>query len=108
MHPMTPDLAQGGGAALEDAVVLGRHIGKSFVRNGRVLVPKEVAGAIEKYVEERRWPVALLIAGSYISGWVQQAGSGWGFKFLRDVMFYKFLFPKYVRYINYDCGKLDF
>ncbi|KAK9949996.1 hypothetical protein M0R45_005503 [Rubus argutus] len=108
MHPMTPDLAQGGGSALEDAVVLGRHIGKSFVRNGRVLVPKEMAAAIEKYVEERRWPVALLIAGSYISGWVQQAGSGWGLKFLRDVMFYKFLYPKISRYMHYDCGKLDF
>ncbi|XP_024183877.2 monooxygenase 2 [Rosa chinensis] len=108
MHPMTPDLAQGGGSALEDAVILGRHIGKSFVKNGRVLVPKEMAVAIDKYIEERRWHVALLIAGSYISGWVQQAGSGWGKKFLRDVMFYKFLYPKIVRYMHYDCGKLDF
>ncbi|XP_062014399.1 monooxygenase 2-like isoform X1 [Rosa rugosa] len=109
MHPMTPDLAQGGGSALEDAVVLGRHIGKSFVKNGRVLVPKEMVVAIDKYVEERRWHVALLVAGSYISGWVQQAGSaGWGKKFLRDVMFYKFLYPKIVRYMHYDCGKLDF
>ncbi|PRQ49236.1 putative zeaxanthin epoxidase [Rosa chinensis] len=61
MHPMTPDLAQGGGSALEDAVVLGRHIGQSFVQNGRVLVPKEMAVAIDKYVQERRWHVRCFV-----------------------------------------------
>ncbi|BFG35169.1 hypothetical protein CerSpe_214430 [Prunus speciosa] len=107
MHPMTPDLGQGGCSALEDAVVLGRHIGKSFIQNGR-LVPKEMAVTIGKYVEERRWRVALLIAGSYLSGWVQQAGSGWGMKFLRDAIFYRFLYPKIVKFTSYDCGKLNF
>ena len=67
MHPMTPDLAQGGCQALEDAVILGRHIGTSFVQNGRVLVPKEMSEVLGKYVEERRWRVALLIMGSYLS-----------------------------------------
>ncbi|XP_004288321.1 PREDICTED: zeaxanthin epoxidase, chloroplastic-like [Fragaria vesca subsp. vesca] len=108
MHPMTPDLAQGGCSSLEDAVILGRHIGRYFVQNGQVLVAKEISEVLGKYVEERRWRVALLITGSYISGWVQQAGSGWGGKFLRDVIFYKFLYLKMVRYVNYDCGKLEF
>ncbi|XP_062007240.1 monooxygenase 2-like [Rosa rugosa] len=108
MHPMTPDLAQGGCSSLEDAVILGRHIGTSFVKNGQVLVQKEMSEVLGKYVEERRWRVALLITGSYISGWMQQAGSGWGMKFLRDAIFYKFLFPKMVRYVYYDSGKLDF
>ncbi|KAM5587760.1 monooxygenase 2-like [Rosa sericea] len=108
MHPMTPDLAQGGCSALEDAVILGRHIGTSFVQNGHVLVPKEISEVLGKYVEERRWRVTLLITGSYIAGWVQQGGSGWGMKFLRDSIFYKFLFLKMVTYVNYDCGKLDF
>ncbi|KAM5577663.1 hypothetical protein ABKV19_008154 [Rosa sericea] len=108
MHPMTPDLAQGGCSALEDAVILGRHIGTSFVQNGQVLVLKKMSEVLGKYVEERRWRVALLITWSYISGWVQQGGSGWGMKFLRDAIFYKFLFLKMVKYVNYDCGKLDF
>ncbi|KAL6223135.1 hypothetical protein ACLB2K_006525 [Fragaria x ananassa] len=108
MHPMTPDLAQGGCSALEDAVILGRHIGTSFKHNGHVLVPKEMSEVLSKYVEERRWRVALLITGSYIAGWVQQGGSGWGSKFLRDTVYYKFLFMKLVRYVNYDSGKLDF
>ncbi|KAK9949995.1 hypothetical protein M0R45_005502 [Rubus argutus] len=108
MHPMTPDLGQGGCQALEDAVILGRHIGTSFVQNGRVLVPKAMSEVLGKYVEERRWRVALVIMGSYFSGWVQQARSGWGMKFLRDVIFYKFLYHKMVKYVNHDCGKLDF
>ncbi|WCJ31660.1 FAD/NAD(P)-binding oxidoreductase family protein [Euphorbia peplus] len=33
MHPMTPELGQGGCSALEHAVVLSRHIGNSFMRN---------------------------------------------------------------------------
>ncbi|XP_062014264.1 monooxygenase 2-like [Rosa rugosa] len=108
MHPMTPDLAQGGCSALEDAVILGRHIRTSFVQNGQVLVLKNLSEVLGKYVEEKRWHVTLLIMWSYISGWVQQGGSGRGMKFLRDAIFYKFLFLKMVKYVNYDCGKLDF
>ncbi|XP_059644353.1 monooxygenase 2-like [Cornus florida] len=105
LHPMTPDLGQGGCSALEDAVVLGRHIGEVFIRHGR-LVPREAAEAITRYVKERRWRVAGLITGSYLSGWVQQNGSGWWMKFLRDAIFYKFLYPRIVDAITYDCGKL--
>ncbi|KAM2049019.1 hypothetical protein ACFX1T_007484 [Malus domestica] len=67
MQPMTPDLGQGGCKALEDAVVLGRYIGTSFIQNGR-LVPKEMDNdnVIGKCVEERRWHVTLLIAGHHI------------------------------------------
>lgn len=93
--------------ALEDAVVLGRYIGKSFVQNGQI-VPKEMVSAIGKYVEERRWRVALLIAGSYLSGWIQQPGSDGVMKFLRDTIFYGFIFHKLVKLSHYDCGKLDF
>ncbi|KAA8530994.1 hypothetical protein F0562_005716 [Nyssa sinensis] len=85
MHPMTPDLGQGGCSSLEDAVVLGRHIGESFIRYRR-LVPGDAAKAIKSYVKERRWRVAGLITGSYLSGWVQQDGSGWWMKFFRDVI----------------------
>uniref|UniRef100_A0A5B7C625 Putative monooxygenase n=1 Tax=Davidia involucrata TaxID=16924 RepID=A0A5B7C625_DAVIN len=62
MHPMTLDLVQGGSAALEDAVVLGRHIGESFIQNGRLVSPK-VGTTVERYVKERWWHVAGLITG---------------------------------------------
>ncbi|KAJ9703938.1 hypothetical protein PVL29_005284 [Vitis rotundifolia] len=105
MHPMTPDLGQGGCSALEDAVVLGRHIGNSFIDNGR-LVRGAVAGAIEGYVKERRWRTTRLITGSYLSGLAQSGGDGWLMKLFRDVIFYGFIFKRLVGVADYDCGKL--
>ncbi|KAK9271786.1 hypothetical protein L1049_002150 [Liquidambar formosana] len=104
MHPMTPDLGQGGCAALEDAVVLGRHIGESCIQNGG-LKPAEVARAIDGYVKARRWRAATLITGSFLSGWVQQDGSSW-MKSFRDWIFYGLLFRRLFNAIHYDCGKL--
>ncbi|KAK6922871.1 FAD-binding domain [Dillenia turbinata] len=105
MHPMTPELGQGGCAALEDAVVLGRHIGELFLKN-KGLVAQEVNSAIKGYVNERRWRAASLVTGSYLSGWAQLAGSGGWRKFLRDSIFYRFIYPKFFDSIHYDCGKL--
>ncbi|WCJ31661.1 FAD/NAD(P)-binding oxidoreductase family protein [Euphorbia peplus] len=104
MHPMTPDLGQGGCSALEDSVVLGRHIGNSFIKNGRI-VPKEMPGVLNEYVKERRYRVAALITGSYISGRVQQ-GSSWLMRFVRDTIFYGFLFRRALSAVAYDCGEL--
>ncbi|XAR62321.1 hypothetical protein NMG60_11017044 [Bertholletia excelsa] len=101
MHPMTPDLGQGGGSALEDAVVLVRHLANSVNAN------EGVDKAMERYAKERRWRVTWLIAGSYISGWVQEAGSGWVTKFIRDVIFYKFLYRRIMGFTQYDCGQLS-
>ncbi|XP_043719640.1 monooxygenase 2-like [Telopea speciosissima] len=106
MHPMTPELAQGGGSALEDAVVLGRHLGNSFLSNGRILAVDQAAKAIEGYVKERRWRGASLITGSYISGWVQERGSSSFLNFLKGIIFYKFVFPRFANGVIYDCGKL--
>ncbi|KAL5555761.1 hypothetical protein UlMin_037997 [Ulmus minor] len=107
MHPMTPDLAQGGCSALEDAVVLARHIGTSYIQNGG-LFPREMAKAIENYAEERKWRAAWLIAGSFLSGWVQSGGSHslWGLRLFRDIIFYKFILTRIVDFMHYDCGKL--
>uniref|UniRef100_A0A7N0V1S3 FAD-binding domain-containing protein n=2 Tax=Kalanchoe fedtschenkoi TaxID=63787 RepID=A0A7N0V1S3_KALFE len=105
MHPMTPDLGQGGCAALEDAVVLSRHIGLSYIKNGRRIESKDVAGALMEYAKERRWRAAGLILGSYLSGWVQGSGSNWLMKLLRTV-FYMFVFKWIFSLVNYDCGKL--
>ncbi|KAM6563610.1 hypothetical protein CsatB_023608 [Cannabis sativa] len=105
MHPMTPDLGQGGCAALEDAVVLGRHIGTSIQQNGGLVQP-QMAKALADYVEERRWRATWLIIGSYLTGWVQEGGSLWGLKFLRDIIFYGLLFRKIGTLMQYDCGNL--
>ncbi|XP_026390187.1 monooxygenase 2-like [Papaver somniferum] len=117
MHPMTPDLGQGGCSALEDAVVLGRHIGNSYIRNGGTLSQEDLEVEIGMYVKERRFRTAGLITGSYISGWAQQGGGGvgriassrvvgWLAKFVRDTVFYKIGFRRLVGLVQYDCGKL--
>jgi len=106
MHPMTPDLGQGGGSSLEDAVVLGRHIGNSVINNGGLIVPGEMAKAIDDYVKERRWRAAFLVTGSYLAGWVQLGGDKWWMKFLRDGIFYKYLLGRISGLVHKDCGKL--
>ncbi|KAF5751817.1 zeaxanthin epoxidase chloroplastic-like [Tripterygium wilfordii] len=105
MHPMTPDLGQGGCAALEDAVLFGRYIGESFIKNQK-LDSKDITQAIQGYVNERRWRVSALVVGSYVSGWAQQGGAGWLKKFIRDSVFYKFLLSGIVKLQHYDCGRL--
>lgn len=104
MHPMTPDLGQGGSSSLEDAVVLGRWIGQSVIENGR-LEPIVASKAIEKYVKERRWRAAWLITSSFLTGWAQQDGSQWWRKLLRNI-FYRFLYKRMFNVMKYDCGKL--
>lgn len=105
LHPMTPDLGQGGGCALEDAVVLGRCIGNTYLKNGQQLVPSEAAQAIDDYVKARRWRVTGVITASFLSGWVQD-GSSWLKRFIRNAIFYR-IFPKIAsNVINYDCGSL--
>ncbi|CAK7328529.1 unnamed protein product [Dovyalis caffra] len=106
MHPMTPDLGQGGGSSLEDAVVLGRHIGISVIENGGLIVPRDVAKAIDDYVKERRWRAIWLVTGSFLSGWIQQGGARWWMKFLRDRVYYKYASGGIARLVRYDCGKL--
>ena len=106
MHPMTPDLGQGGCSALEDAVILGRHIRACVLQHGG-LVPSEVTKALSDYAEERRWRATWLITGAFLSGWVQNGGSSlWGLKLFRDVIFYKFISPRIISVTDFDCGKL--
>ncbi|KAK1262877.1 hypothetical protein QJS04_geneDACA022757 [Acorus gramineus] len=104
MHPMTPDLGQGGCTALEDAVVLARNIASS--RSSSDGFEK----AIEGYVKERRVRVAGIIAGAYLSGWVQQGGIGWWggvvVRFVRDHIFYRFVFKRLAKVSEFDCGRL--
>lgn len=107
MHPMTPDLGQGGCSALEDAVLLARNIGH-VIRSRESL--KKVEEGMQKYVTERRWRVSGLVMGSYIAGWVQQGGSGiwsWAVRVFRDYVFYRFFYPKISAAVEYDCGVLS-
>ncbi|KAG9444267.1 hypothetical protein H6P81_015607 [Aristolochia fimbriata] len=111
MHPMTPDLGQGGCTALEDAVVLARSIGR-LVRADGGLEWGRIGEALEAYVKERRWRVAGVIAGAYFMGRAQPGASGWVKKyfswltgFARNI-FFRFGYTRILAVMNYDCGKL--
>ncbi|RLN41720.1 uncharacterized protein C2845_PM01G35880 [Panicum miliaceum] len=101
-HPMAPDMGQGGCAALEDAVVLARALSSAAT-------PAE---GIAAYVAERRRRAAWIVAGAYLSGWVQQGGTnihdvrGYMIKLFRDRIFYRFVFPRLADTMWYNCGDL--
>ncbi|CAN6452603.1 unnamed protein product [Victoria cruziana] len=103
MHPMTPDLGQGGCSALEDAVVLARNLGEA---HGKAeLDEKSIEEALKKYVEERRMRTAGLITGALLSGWIQ-GETGWLVKMIRNTIFYRHLFSRLPAFVDYDCGEL--
>ncbi|MEM0922790.1 MAG: FAD-dependent monooxygenase [Pseudomonadota bacterium] len=68
-HPMLPFLAQGAGQALEDAVVLARHL----ARAGEAAIPEALSAW-----EEERWPrVARVIRRAEANGRLFHARSAW-------------------------------
>ncbi|XP_031500617.1 monooxygenase 2-like [Nymphaea colorata] len=106
MHPMTPDLGQGGCSALEDAVVLARNLGETLQKDGRTeFDEKSAEEALKKYAKERRMRTAGLITGSLLSGWLQ-GETGWLVKMIRNTILYRYLFSKLPQVVDYDCGKL--
>jgi hypothetical protein len=63
-------------------------------------------------VSERRGRAALLVAGAYLSGWVQHGGTdvqglrGCMVKLFRDWIFYRYIFRRLAGMMWYDCGDL--
>ncbi|KAM0892270.1 hypothetical protein ACQ4PT_025856 [Festuca glaucescens] len=104
-HPMTPELGQGGCAALEDGVVLARCLGEAFVGAGNDGGYACVTAALEKYAEERRWRAIRLVTAAYVVGFVQQS-SNVAIKFLREKLLSGLLAKVMVDMADYDCGKL--
>uniref|UniRef100_A0A0C9S1E9 TSA: Wollemia nobilis Ref_Wollemi_Transcript_25519_1577 transcribed RNA sequence n=1 Tax=Wollemia nobilis TaxID=56998 RepID=A0A0C9S1E9_9CONI len=106
MHPMTPDLGQGGGATLEDAVVLGRCLGKALTAMNGLEDKKGIEEALNNFVEERRWRAFWLISGAYLTGLVQQGYGGVIMRFIRDKFLAKKLSENILNQADFDCGEL--
>ncbi|KAH9289366.1 hypothetical protein KI387_033483, partial [Taxus chinensis] len=62
LHPMTPELGQGGSLALEDSVTLGRCLGEMDLEK-----PGDVEAALNKYVQERKVRAFGMGVGSSVS-----------------------------------------
>ncbi|VAI08981.1 unnamed protein product [Triticum turgidum subsp. durum] len=100
-HPMTPELGQGGCAALEDGVVLARCLGEAFAVGGH----GSAEAALEKYAGERRWRAVRLVTAAYVVGFVQQSSNP-AIKFLRERFLSGLLARVMVDMADFDCGKL--
>jgi 2-polyprenyl-6-methoxyphenol hydroxylase-like FAD-dependent oxidoreductase len=108
LHPMTPELGQGGCAALEDGVVLARCLGEAFpatTSGGGGGHDGAIRAALEKYAEERRWRSIQLITAAYVVGFIQQSNNI-VVKFMRDTFLSPLLAKTLVAMADYDCGKL--
>ncbi|XP_048569993.1 monooxygenase 3 isoform X1 [Triticum urartu] len=101
-HPMTPNLGQGACCALEDAVVLARHLAPA------VLAGSDVGEALRGYESERWGRVFPLTARAGLVGALVQ----WGNPVVcaaRDGV----VIPRLVRlgpfleHTNFECGLLD-
>ncbi|XP_022135585.1 uncharacterized protein LOC111007506 [Momordica charantia] len=111
LHPMTPDVGQGGCAALEDGVVLARCVAEALLKKpGSETEEKagkeRVEMGLRKYAAERKWRGIELISTAYMVGKMQQS-SGVFAKFVRDKILSRFLVGLLLRRANFDCGKLD-
>lgn len=112
LHPMTPDVGQGGCAALEDGVVLARCLAEALkkeVTGENKESDKEeyerIEAGLKKYAAERRWRSIELITTAYFVGFIQQS-NGKLLNFLRDKFLVNFLSGLLLRLSDFDCGNL--
>ncbi|XP_034675671.1 monooxygenase 2-like [Vitis riparia] len=114
LHPMTPDIGQGGCSAMEDGVVLARCLGEVLLRKptredgeGKdEECYKRISEGLEKYAKERRWRSFKLITTAYVVGLIQE--SDWKVvRFLRDKFLSGFLANLFLRMGDFDCGQLS-
>ena len=116
LHPMTPEIGQGGCAALEDGVVLARCLAGALLKEQSVEIKgkgdkereeyKRIEMGLKKYAKERRWRSIALISTAYFVGFVQQ-GNGQVTSFLRENILPTFLARLPLKRADFDCGKLS-
>ncbi|XP_030450762.1 monooxygenase 2-like [Syzygium oleosum] len=108
-HPMTPDIGQGGCAALEDGIVLARCLGEALSDKQGVSSEEEhkrIEMGLQSYAKERRWRAFELISTAYMMGYIEQS-NGRVLNFLRDRVLASFLARQRLKMASYDCGKLS-
>ncbi|CAN6228270.1 unnamed protein product [Urochloa humidicola] len=109
LHPMTPDLGQGGCSALEDGVVLARCLADALVgkdAKGGSAENKRIEAGLREYARIRRWRSVELIATAYTIGFIQESNHAI-VSFLRDKFLSGVLAGRLVKMADYDCGTLS-
>lgn len=113
LHPMTPEIGQGGCSALEDAIVLARCLGQALSErpDGKTGqdegdMHRSVKDGLEKFANERKWRSFILITTAYLVGKIQQS-SGSLMRFLRDKIFSGVVIQAQLRLAAFDCGEIS-
>ncbi|XP_015059271.1 monooxygenase 2-like [Solanum pennellii] len=109
LHPMTPDLGQGGCSALEDSVVIAKCLREALIRPITEQEDDEsmrIRKGLEKYAKERRWRSFTFISAAYLSGFIQESDNKI-ISFLRQHFLGGVTISVTLRIANFDCGKLD-
>ncbi|KAF8013428.1 hypothetical protein BT93_I1318 [Corymbia citriodora subsp. variegata] len=100
-HPTTPDIGQGGCAALEDGVILARCLGEAMrdKQGIRSEEYKRIEMGLKNYAKERRWRAFELISTAYMVGYIQTS-DGKIMSFLRDKVLGGFFAKHQLRLAN--------
>ncbi|CAN4075531.1 unnamed protein product [Withania somnifera] len=107
LHPMTPDLGQGGCSALEDSIVIAKCLGEALTKP---ITEQEdefmkIRKGLEKYAKERRWRSFTFISAAYLAGFIQESDNKL-ISFLREHFLAGVTISVTVRMANFHCGKL--
>ncbi|TMW86425.1 hypothetical protein EJD97_021398 [Solanum chilense] len=108
LHPMTPDLGQGGCSALEDSVVIAKCLAEALIKPITEQEDDEsmrIRKGLEKYAKERRWRSFTFISAAYLSGFIQESDNKI-ISFLRQHFLAGVTISVTLKIANFDCGKL--
>ncbi|XP_058219892.1 monooxygenase 2-like isoform X2 [Rhododendron vialii] len=112
LHPMTPDIGQGGCSALEDSVVLARCLAEALLKKPRNVIQNEeeeyvrIEKGLEKFAKERRWRSFSLISAAYVVGFIQET-DGKVMRFLREKFLSRFTASSVWKMADFHCGELN-
>ncbi|KAG4111798.1 hypothetical protein ERO13_D13G124400v2 [Gossypium hirsutum] len=104
MHAMCPFISQGGGASLEDAVVLARCLSEKLKQATEGGGNRLVEEALDEYVRERRMRVFWLSLQTYFMGLAQDNTSK--VKKALGIAGLILVFGDQRSHTDYDCGRL--
>ncbi|KAF8031563.1 hypothetical protein BT93_D0702 [Corymbia citriodora subsp. variegata] len=106
-HPMTPDIGQGGCAALEDGVILARCLGEALREKQGIRSEeyKRIEMGLKNYAKERRWRAFEFISTAYMVGYIQTSNSKI-LSFLRNKVLGGVFAKQQLKIASFDCGKL--
>ncbi|KAL6963428.1 hypothetical protein U1Q18_006032 [Sarracenia purpurea var. burkii] len=114
LHPMTPDLGQGGCAALEDSVVLARCLAEALMVKPTKEIGdeeyeeeeyKRIKKSLEKFGRERRWRSFSLISIAYLVGFIQECDAK-VMSFLKEKFLSRFSVGVVWKMADFRCGEL--